>query len=1000
MHAHTLTNVIRYFCMSKKFFGAVSLLSLSTLIISGALAVSYNTGFEKAEAYSTSSLPTTINLNDCDDNVIQNYYSSLDGKVVSERQGNNLLKNLKTILKNGQQYYSYDSSNGQIWNAYAIVDRDWEHSPAEEITSGTYNSATKTITGYSYGQSHDNPYLHALYYNRDKESIAQAFGDHSNSTSVGINREHIWPKGAGFTTSGEGGARGDLMHLWAAHGYTNNIHSNLYYGNVDKNQSYTDIGSTYSMCSGNLKGESATLGSGTVFEPQDSDKGDIARAVFYMVARYNYISGSDADGIDQNNPNLELVNNVSSFSSKGYDSTTSTTGKLGILQDLLEWNRLDPPDEFEIHRNNILYRNYTKNRNPFIDYPEWAEYIWGKTTDGVYSSASTGYATPSSDPINDFKTGGKPTVESVQITPSTLALDLNGSTSGNLSVNVTVTHDASQTVTWSSNKTSVATVNNSGVVTAVGIGSATITARSTFDQTKYGTCTITVTGSSSQGDNDTISFIRSSETNTVSDGYSLVITNGSAKTGYYQDKSASEGLDISLKKTSGTIWTTSPTTITATVKIGGGATRDPLNNNVVAYFLDGNGNTINASQTIVTTKVEEKTGKDYTFTMPATNNVSGILIHHEKETSYNVRLYSISLSYSSEALVPTSIEATVDRSFKVGETISKSNITVTDNFDNIINDFVFSNDGYQFKYSDTLSGGGVGQVEFPISYLGLNTNVSVSVSRFSYVSPADVIKTLSAGDDEEDSDFAGISGTSYSNAVDNTITKDGITYMATETYNFRGMLSFKTTKIADNVYSTNSVLYNDTKFETSIKSVEYELGGTRVVNIDPTIEYSNDKVHWSEDNSGNNYYFRFSFVGTFYGYINFSNVIITLRGPETANSLANYIMFEDTENQCNTKLDSALDIFEQLSIGDRALFMTSDNYVIATARERLEAWCRNQGKTITYVNGDYVVNGTNARFNYLITSNNVWMIVLISISVTSLSGIVIYLVSKKKRKMH
>ena len=51
---------------------------------------------------------------------------------------------------------------------------------------------------------------------------------------------------------------------------------------------------------------------------------------------------------------------------------------MGILQDLLEWNKLDPVDEFEIHRNNLLYRNFSFNRNPFIDFPEWAEYIWGK----------------------------------------------------------------------------------------------------------------------------------------------------------------------------------------------------------------------------------------------------------------------------------------------------------------------------------------------------------------------------------------------------------------------------------------------------------------------------------------------------------------------------------------------------------------------------------------------------------------------------------------------
>ena len=308
---------------------------------------------QKVDAYSTSNLPTTIDLNDCTEQTIRSYYSSLNSLSASERQGTNLLKNLKTILKNGQKYLSYDSGSS-IWDVYCIVDRDWNKSPASALpaAAGTYNAMINTITNYHWGgnsATYENPYLHALYYNRENEPVARAYGDHGNGVNnpTGINREHIWPKGAGFDTSASGGARGDIMHLWAAHGHTNNKHSNFYYGYVDKTRSYKDEKTDTPECAGNLLGYSETLG-GTisVFEPQDCDKGDIARACFYMAARYNYLSGSDSDGIDSNNPNLELVNNVTSFQSKGYTSTTTTTGKLGILQDLLDWNRLDPPDEF------------------------------------------------------------------------------------------------------------------------------------------------------------------------------------------------------------------------------------------------------------------------------------------------------------------------------------------------------------------------------------------------------------------------------------------------------------------------------------------------------------------------------------------------------------------------------------------------------------------------------------------------------------------------------
>ena len=60
---------------------------------------------------------------------------------------------------------------------------------------------------------------------------------------------------------------------------------------------------------------------------------------------------------------------------------------------MLEWNKLDPVDEFEIHRNNLLYKNYTNNRNPFIDFPEWADIIWG-------SEQGNKYANPLLDRIN------------------------------------------------------------------------------------------------------------------------------------------------------------------------------------------------------------------------------------------------------------------------------------------------------------------------------------------------------------------------------------------------------------------------------------------------------------------------------------------------------------------------------------------------------------------------------------------------------------------------
>ena len=387
---------------------------VALLAVAGSVSFSLLTkpSYAQARGYNIASLPTTIDLNDSTSGEIRNYYSNLNSLDNAEKTGTNLLKNLKPIIKNGQKYYSYDS-NTKIWQMYEIIDRDWIKSPASSTTYGTYDAVNNKLIDYQYGTKDsvkNNPYIHALYNNRNIDNQARAWGNH-NQDGWGINQEHIWAKSHGFDTAGSnstGGARGDPMHLWAGNGWANHEHSNFFFANVDKTRTYKDAGTKYQTAYGNLTGYSSTIGgSETVFEPQDSDKGDIARAIFYMVARYNYYSGNDTDPIDGNNPNLVLLNNLSENGRTGTSSSTNPYG-MGLLSDLLEWNKIDPVDEFEIHRNNLLYKNYTNNRNPFIDFPDWADLIWGEDKD-------VKYANPISDRINGV--GLSVSVSSIRIEP-------------------------------------------------------------------------------------------------------------------------------------------------------------------------------------------------------------------------------------------------------------------------------------------------------------------------------------------------------------------------------------------------------------------------------------------------------------------------------------------------------------------------------------------------------------------------------------------------------
>lgn len=391
-------------------FKFLPLILLPSIVLGGFVLAS--TPFVKTDAvhasnYVKSILPSTIYLNDSTEEEIRNYYADLNNKDLN---GEDLLKALKPILSKDQKYHSYDVSNGiDIWKMYEITDRDWTLSPADKTETGTYHEDTNSITGYLYGSSSanpgSNPYVHTLYRNRGEEGgNVRAWDLHGKDG--GTDREHIWPKSRGFDDddTGKYGARGDVMHLWSGdHSVNSYLHNNLSYGFVSPTK-ITKDGATYApYLEGNYVGVSSTLGESNVFEPQDSDKGDIARSVFYMVARYNNLAGDD-DTIDSGNPNLTLTSDTDTAT---ITSTATQAVGIGIIQDLLAWHEMDPVDEYEIHRNNLLFRNYTNNRNPFIDFPEWVNAIWGRSEYDstahkvtAYNAAPVGSANPSSDSIN------------------------------------------------------------------------------------------------------------------------------------------------------------------------------------------------------------------------------------------------------------------------------------------------------------------------------------------------------------------------------------------------------------------------------------------------------------------------------------------------------------------------------------------------------------------------------------------------------------------------
>lgn len=183
----------------------------------------------------------------------------------------------------------------------------------------------------------------------------------SVSKSSGVwNREHTWPKSHGnFGTRQPEGTDGH--HLRPTLMEANSIRSNLDFDNggnkVSKNVTYAP-GSSFSYYDNDS------------FEPRDEVKGDVARMMFYMAVRY--------DNEDNYKLDLELNDNVNN-GSRPY---------LGRISVLLEWSIQDPVDVFEQNRNEVLYNNQL-NRNPFVDYPEFVEMIWGTPSKfNLYNSLS------------------------------------------------------------------------------------------------------------------------------------------------------------------------------------------------------------------------------------------------------------------------------------------------------------------------------------------------------------------------------------------------------------------------------------------------------------------------------------------------------------------------------------------------------------------------------------------------------------------------------------
>ena len=186
------------------------------------------------------------------------------------------------------------------------------------------------------------------------------------------NKEHVWAKSHGFPNESYE-PYCDAHHLRPSTTKINSTRSNKDFGEVPN-----ATPDAYGNKTNNV-----------LFEPRDEVKGDIARMMFYMETRY----GSNTKY------NLKLVNSQTT-------SASNLNGRFGNLETLIKWHYEDPVSKEEIYRNNVIFDNYQHNRNPYIDHPEYVDYVYPSkyagTTKPVEPSKPTPDLTPS-EPDSSLK---------------------------------------------------------------------------------------------------------------------------------------------------------------------------------------------------------------------------------------------------------------------------------------------------------------------------------------------------------------------------------------------------------------------------------------------------------------------------------------------------------------------------------------------------------------------------------------------------------------------
>ena len=275
-----------------------------------------------------------------------------DKEVILTATCNGLTKDFKVTVKGNSKnaIIITDEEKTQYSSYYSSIDNSlslgMDGTLCSRLTTLLYPKGFYTYKGSDVGQTGyelialnedpSNPDNMIMFYTQDsiKKEVS---GDGT------WNREHVWCQSLSYATKkgekqlyGTTGGGVDILHLMPTYNDVNSTRNNRRYDEIPSGEEKYFNNCYYGK-----------IGKEDNFEPRDDVKGDAARICLYMWVVYLKAHGS------------------------------SITNVATSLEMLVRWSNEDKPSQIEKNRNNLAQQGKQQNRNPFVDHPEWVNYIFG-----------------------------------------------------------------------------------------------------------------------------------------------------------------------------------------------------------------------------------------------------------------------------------------------------------------------------------------------------------------------------------------------------------------------------------------------------------------------------------------------------------------------------------------------------------------------------------------------------------------------------------------------